>query len=222
MDMNAVRIIGLRSQNRLLAFSCLLFAWLAGCSKPPAPGETAAVPGYESSILRARGDKDAGFRSGSNSPIAREERGRFKGLNYFPPSLAFRYRVQLVRYPRPDSIRLGTNTGEIRDALRYGYFEFEAGGQKCRLQVYRTMEDIQSGGRQLFVPFRDATSGQETYGAGRYIDLHENTTGAYELDFNLAYNPYCAYTKSYSCPVPPAENTLPVPIPAGEKTYRKE
>jgi uncharacterized protein (DUF1684 family) len=107
----------------------------------------------------------------------------------------------------------------MRDALRYGYFEFDAGGKMCRVQVYRTIENIQAGGRELFIPFRDATSGQETYGAGRYLDLRENTTGAYELDFNKAYNPYCAYTETYSCPVPPAENTLPIPIPAGEKTY---
>jgi hypothetical protein len=107
----------------------------------------------------------------------------------------------------------------MRDALRYGYFEFEAGGQRCRVQVYRTIENIQAGGRELFIPFRDATSGQETYGAGRYLDLQENTTGLYELDFNNAYNPYCAYTETYSCPVPPAENTLPIPIPAGEKIY---
>jgi hypothetical protein len=95
----------------------------------------------------------------------------------------------------------------MRDALRYGYFEFDVQGHTCRLQVYRTMEDIQAGGRELF-------------GGGRYIDLRENTSGTYQLDFNQAYNPYCAYAKSYSCPVPPAENTLPVPIEAGEKNYQ--
>lgn len=77
-------------------------------------------------------------------------------------------------------------------------------------------------GPSLFIPFRDQTSGQETYGSGRYIDLAENTSGIYTLDFNRAYNPYCAYNDTYSCPLPPAENTLAVPIRAGEKKYHIE
>jgi uncharacterized protein (DUF1684 family) len=170
--------------------------------------------------LAARREKDAAFRSGTNSPIPEEERGSFNGLAYYPFQPSLRFQVRLVRYPRPELLRLGTSTGEMRDALRYGYFEFEAQGRICRLQVYRTMEDIQSGGRELFIPFRDATSGRETYGGGRYIDLPENTSGIYDLDFNEAYNPYCAYAKTYSCPLPPQENTLPLPIEAGEKNYR--
>ncbi len=74
-------------------------------------------------------------------------------------------------------------------------------------------------GATLFMPFRDATSGQETYASGRYIELKENTSGIYDLDFNRAYNPYCAYNSEFSCPVPPAENILKVPIRAGEKNY---
>ena len=102
--------------------------------------------------------------------------------------------------------------------MRYGYFEFQVGSKDCRLQVYR-LEDSAARGASLFVPFRDSTSGQETYGAGRYIDLKENTSGIYDLDFNRAYNPSCAYNSTYSCPVPPAENTLKVAIRAGEKKY---
>lgn len=115
---------------------------------------------------------------------------------------------------------MATNTGEIRSGLRYGYFEFRVEGQDCRLQVYR-LEDAPDtgGGAYLFVPFRDATSGIETYGAGRYIDLKENTSGVYDLDFNRAYNPYCAYNAQFSCPVAPADNTLKVPVRAGEKKY---
>jgi len=115
-------------------------------------------------------------------------------------------------------MRLGTNTGEIRRGLRYGYFDFQVGDQTCRLQVYR-LEDASGVGASLFIPFRDSTSGQETYAAGRYIDLKENISGVYDLDFNRAYNPYCAYNSEFSCPIPPAENTLNVAIHAGEKKY---
>ena len=85
------------------------------------------------------------------------------------------------------------------------------------MQVYRLEEAFSKPA--LFIPFLDATSGVETYEGGRYIDLTENTSGMYDLDFNRAYNPYCAYNPEYSCPAPPKDNTLPTPIRAGEKKY---
>ena len=127
--------------------------------------------------------------------------------------------MKLERYPAPAELRMGTNTSEQRRALRYGYFEFPLGGRTCRLQVYKIFETNESSSSSLFVPFRDATSARETYGGGRYIDLEENTSGVYDLDLNRAYNPSCAYGKDYSCPMPPLENTLPVPVHAGEKKY---
>jgi len=174
---------------------------------------------WEDSVLEARRRKDLQYKQERDSPIPDKDRERFQGLAYFPVDPAFRFQVQLHRHARPQRIRLGTNTGEMRDALRYGYVEIEVDGRLCRLQAYRT-EDSQSAGRPfLFIPFRDATSGRESYGGGRYLDLEENTTGLYDLDFNLAYNPLCAYGKDYSCPVPPEENRLPVAIRAGEKAY---
>ena len=155
----------------------------------------------------------------ADSPLPPQERTRFHGLSYFPVDRSMRFSVRLHRYPAPISVRLGTNTGEIRSGLRYGYFEFQVVGQIYRLQVYRLEDAPEDGGAQLFVPFRDSTSGQETYAAGRYLELKENTTGVYDLDFNRAYNPFCAYNSRYSCPVPPPENTLKVPIRAGERKF---
>ncbi len=192
---------------------------VSGCSRSSAERSSVFRP---DPVLEARVEKDRAFRSDSNSPIPPSSRSRFHGLSYFDVNPALRFHVKLNRYPVPREVHLGTNTGEVRQALRYGYFEFTVDGKNCRLQVYR-IEDTNTGGEpSLFVPFRDATSGKETYAAGRYIDLKENTTGYYDLDFNLAYNPYCAYSKEYSCPVPPAENTLPVSIRAGEKVYPKD
>jgi len=171
-------------------------------------------------LVIERQEKDIEFKSGRDSPIPDADRARFGGLAYFDVNPEFRFRARLNRYPRPERVRLSTNTGEIHSALKYGYFEFEIKGETYKLQVYR-VEDIpeNAGGPYLFVPFRDATTGKETYEAGRYIDFKENTSGVYDLDFNRAYNPYCAYGKSYSCPIPPAENTISIRIEAGEKKY---
>ncbi len=173
----------------------------------------------ESSVQQERASKDAMFKSDPDSPIPSKDRLQFQGLAYFPVDPGLRFSVRLARYSSPEPVRLGTNTGEIRSGLRYGYFEFQVQGEKCRLQVYRLEDAPDSGGVGLFIPFRDSTAGLETYSAGRYLDLKENTAGIYELDFNRAYNPTCAYNSKYSCPVPPEENRLTVAIRAGEKKY---
>jgi uncharacterized protein len=192
--------------------------FLSGCSDISSPSQNptnALDP-----VLRERTAKDAFFKTDEESPIMPGEKPDFRGLEYYPINPDLKFSARLHRYPTPGRIRLGTNTGEIRSGLRYGYFEFRVEGQNCRLQVYR-LEEAANRQASLFIPFRDATSGYETYGAGRYIDLKENTSGVYDLDFNRAYNPYCAYNAEFSCPIPPAENTLAVPIHAGEKKYSR-
>jgi len=192
----------------------LLLACLAcSCTRET---ETRAPAKSEAALLK-RQEKDKVFKHGPGSPLPEEEKARFQGLAYYQVNPAYRFKVTLHRYPDPEIVRFATNTEERRQFLRYGYFEFEIQGQKCRLQVYRATDEGEEA--MLFIPFRDATSGKETYGGGRYLDLKENTSGGYELDFNEAYNPYCAYGKNYSCPLPPRDNTLPVPVPVGEKNY---
>jgi uncharacterized protein len=169
-------------------------------------------------VLQERRDKDESFK-GENSPLSPADRARFHGLSYYPVDKSFRFSLALKRHPQPAALKIATNTGEMRVALRYGKFEFQVNGQPFVLQAYR-MEDMQTqGGALLFIPFKDATSGKETYAAGRYIEMKENTSGVYTLDFNRAYNPFCAYNSEYSCPIPPAENSLKVRIEAGEKLY---
>ena len=187
-----------------------------GCSRNQNPGRSQAIS--RDPVLQERAQKDASFLS-ADSPLVPKARSEFHGLSYYPIDPNLRFSVPLRRHQTPAQVRLGTNTGEIRTALRYGYFDFKVQNRDCRLQVYRLEDNPEGGGPSLFIPFRDATSGQETYGAGRYIDLRENTSGIYDLDFNRAYNPFCAYNNEFSCPVPPAENTLNVPIRAGEKKF---
>ncbi len=204
----------------------IILPLLASCRQKQNPATadvTVGKPalGYADELLRERRGKDMAFRKGDTSPLSEEDRPLFRGLNYYPANPALRFRVKLNRYPAPRRIRLATNTGEVRNALRYGYFDFEIEGTTYRLQAYRMEEDQVRDGPSLFIPFRDATSGSETYAAGRYLELAENTTGIYDLDFNRAYNPYCAYRTDYSCPLPPAENILTATIRAGERTYRR-
>jgi uncharacterized protein (DUF1684 family) len=199
-----------------LIWLCALLALAQACSENDVP----RAGTWQNALVRERREKDIAFRNGSESPLPERDRNGFQGLDYYPADPSLRFQLRLNRYPSPREVRIGTNTGEVRSGLRYGYFEFEVGGKVYRLQAYRMHEEQGGRGPSLFVPFRDATTGAETYAAGRYIELPENTTGVYELDFNRAYNPFCAYGRDFSCPVPPAENTLPIPIRAGEKRYR--
>ena len=170
---------------------------------------------YVRRIEAERIEKDDFFRTHPHSPIPWGVRGRMKGLEYFPIDPTYRFRVKLVRYPKPEPVVLATSKGVPRNMVKSGYFEFTIGGQTRRLQVYRSLEPDAS----LFVPFRDATSGVESYGAARYLDIEERPSDDYVLDFNLAYNPYCAYSNDYVCPFPPRENWLDIAIRAGEKDF---
>ena len=201
----------------LVAATTVTIPWSVACRAPEPDAEKETNP--SAAVIQTRMEKDRAFKFGSDSPIPQEDRSRFQSLAYYPVDRGYRFQVVLKRYPRPESVRMATNTGAQRDALRYGYFEFEIAAQHYRLQVYRTFENLDSTGSNLFIPFRDATSGNETYAAGRYLDLHENTTGEYTLDFNLSYNPYCVYSETFSCPFAPRENHLQVAIRAGEKDY---
>ncbi len=194
----------------------LLFMLSTACWDKETSG--ARPPVNTDPVLEERIAKDRAFKNESTSPLPASLRATFKGLAYYPIDPNMRFTVRLERYLSPKQVRLATNTGEIRTALRYGYFEFRIADQVCRLQAYR-LDDAPGSTPYLFIPFRDATSGRETYGAGRYLDLKENTTGIYELDFNRAYNPFCAYNEEFSCPLAPEENTLKVAIRAGEKNY---
>jgi len=176
---------------------------------------------YVKEIEALRREKDYFFREDPESPIPQSLRARFVGLAYFPVEPKYRVRAKLVREPNPQRVVMATSKGVPRDMVRIGFFEFEIDGTKLRLAAYKSVPPPghRHEDHSLFVPFRDATSGKETYGAARYLDLEDWRTDDYVLDFNPAYNPYCAYSDAYICPFPPQENWLAVPIRAGEKNF---
>ncbi|HEV8280298.1 MAG TPA: DUF1684 domain-containing protein [Candidatus Limnocylindrales bacterium] len=172
---------------------------------------------YREAVESFREDKDDYFGSNPHSPIPQGERGTFTGLPYFPVEESLRFDdLALEPYTgsEPSDFQIPTSDGKLRPAHRAGYLSFEIDGAQHRLTAYTFDE---GDGESLFVPFLDRTSGSETYGAGRYLDLEPEDDGTYSLDFNLAYHPSCVYDPKYSCPLTPAENRLPIRIEAGER-----
>ena len=171
---------------------------------------------YAEELQTERTMKDRFMASHVESPFVAERISGFTGLRYFPIDEKLRVRARLVRRPVPEEAYLRTNR-DGQASMRYvGDLEFRLGGRDLRLRVYHAGEGV---GTSVFVPFRDATSGTDSYGPGRYLVLDLTEEDEYELDFNRAFNPYCAYTEAFECGFPPAENDLPVPVRAGEKVW---
>ena len=172
---------------------------------------------YEEAVAAYRADKDDAFRTSDDSPIPLENRSGFLGVPYFPVDASLRFEgLTLEAYAgdQPVTFEIETTDGLRRPYVRAGTFRFDLQGQPLQLTAY-TADGFESG--QLFVPFTDGTTGTDSYGAGRYLDLGPEPDGSYALDFNLAYHPLCVYDPRYSCPLTPAENRLPIRIEAGER-----
>ncbi len=167
--------------------------------------------------------KDAFFKDDPASPLTPEQKKGFQGLNYYPEDAAMRFDLPVDEFPEKEQIEMQTSTGDAQTYNRYGKIKFNVDGQEAELTVY-------TNDQGYFLPFVDAQAGKETYGAGRYLEPVPVEDGKLYVDFNLAYNPYCAYDeppdlasnagrqpRMWSCPLTPFENRLKVPIRAGEK-----
>lgn len=175
---------------------------------------------WEQQLAANRHDRDVVFATDPDSPIPKAQRAAFRGLSHFPPDPAWRYAGWIEPYETPERISMVTTAGKPRPCERWGRVTFERDGRVLVLQVYRLLDlPERPGGSGLFLPFKDQTTGKETYEAGRYVDLDGPDGGPFLLDFNLAYNPSCAYgePERFQCPVTPAENRLPISITAGER-----
>lgn len=175
------------------------------------------MPDYAAEVAAFRAEKDAMFRESGESPVRREVLDTFVPLAYYPVDESYRVPAALTALSDAESpaFEMPTSTGQRRQMRRAGKLRFTLHGQTLTLTAFVSAED--TARNRLFVPFRDETAGIETYAAGRYLDLDRTPTGLYDLDFNRAYQPYCYYDVRYDCPIPPAENRLPLPIRAGER-----
>jgi uncharacterized protein (DUF1684 family) len=161
-----------------------------------------------------RAAKDDFFRTDQQSPLTPEQQRSFQGLRYYAERPDLALELEPEPYDQPERIEMLTSTGDTAVYQRWASVHFEVDGEPAELNVYR---DIASD--DLFLPFQDANAGGETYGAGRYLEVQTAAEGRLLVDFNYAYNPYCAYNEHWSCPIPPPENHLRVPIRAGEMAF---
>ncbi len=170
-----------------------------------------------SELTDFRAAKDRFFAQDQNSPLLPEQRRHFRHLEYYAENSALQLVLKLNETPdtEKEQFEMPTSTGDSRTHIRWGTFTFTVDGEPATLTVYRGAAEEDG----YFLPFADATTGQETYDAGRYLDLESLGNGDFLLDFNYAYNPYCAYNPQWSCPIPPPENRLKVAIRAGEKRF---
>ena len=175
--------------------------------------------GYNQTIQKEREDKDA-FMKGDESPFT-DTTEVFTGLKYFTPDLKYRVAAALEEIDTKKVVVLTTSDGKDQKYLEYAYATFSLDGVENKLLLLEIMDMGPQRGK-LFLAFADATSAMETYGAGRYLDV-KKVPGATSitLDFNQAYNPYCAYSDTFSCPFPPKANILKIAIRAGEKSYHE-
>lgn len=202
----------------------LLSVLLISCSKKQID------PNYLKEIENFRAEKDSIFKFDPNSPFNRDKSVKFTGLKYFDVNPDFVFKSKLYRYAIPETVIVLGTKGEERTQIKYGYFQFTYKGKTHKINVYKYPETSIKEGKEylrnyLAVWFRDLTTGDETYEVGRYLDVDEESPDPehlYTLDFNKAYNPYCAYTPIYSCAIPREEDFINIRITAGEKKYHQK
>jgi uncharacterized protein (DUF1684 family) len=167
---------------------------------------------------------NAEFKDASTSPLKNKDRKDFKGLEFFKVDSAYVVKAKFERTPEESPFEMKTTTDRLPVYVKYGVVTFNLKGQEHQLNVYQNQDLMEKEGFEdyLFLPFIDDTNGEETYGGGRYIDLRIPEGDEMVIDFNRAYNPYCAYNEKYSCPIVPRESYLALKVEAGVKAFHKD
>lgn len=173
-------------------------------------------------ILKFQQELNAEFKDPETSPLPDRYRKDFEGLDFYEPDTTYIVNAEFIRTPEALPFSMPTNTERQSTEVLYGIAKFSLNGKPQQLEIYQTPELIEQEKYKdyLFLPFTDATNGKETYGGGRYLDLKIPVGNTIVLDFNKAYNPYCAYNKKYSCPLVPAVNSLSLVVRAGVKAFK--
>ncbi len=195
----------------LVAAACAIAPLVACSSGPSAPDDSAYVEG----LAADRAVKDTYLLQGQDSPVPADKRGALLPLPYYPIDPSYAVPAALRLSDERPVFEMPTSTGAVRRMQLVGVLEFSLLGESRSLGAF-----VPEGTQQitrLFVPFADLTTGDSTYSAGRYLDIDTTTTGYYTIDFNRAYNPYCAYNDTYECPYPPPPNRLNALVRAGEQ-----
>ena len=198
----------------------------AGCRQETVRGRFLAIPAppsWQTALTEMRQSKDVQFQRDPTSPILPENKPSFRGLDYYEPDPAYYFVGQVEYYAQPESLEIITTAGQVRPARKVGQVEVPLPNGAQRLQVYQLLDEQpdERGFIGFFLPFKDLTSGKETYEAGRYLQLEGPPNGPFVLDFNKAANPWCAYgaPERYACPVTPQENRLDIEIKVGERKF---
>ena len=172
---------------------------------------------YTERLEQERKDKN-GYMLSSNSPLIEEDKQNFTGLNYYPIDEEFEVTARIEKTNNKQPIFIESTTGEQLKYIPFATATFELRGQQHSVMLYQDWEEKDPN--KLSLMFADETSAIETYGGGRYLDVMYRNTNSVIIDFNNAYNPFCHFNAEYSCPIPPRQNVLSIPIEAGEKIYK--
>ncbi len=173
---------------------------------------------YRTTILEKRKETDSFMRTSESSPFTDSLLSSYNGLTYFEPDPEYRVQAIINRIEIKEQLIIPTSDSQKQRYEKFAYADFRLKGERHRLLL---LKPIGFGPSEvIFTAFADATSGESTYGGGRYLDLKFKNARQITIDFNLAYNPFCAYNATFSCPLPPKENILPIAIEAGEKDYQ--
>jgi len=177
---------------------------------------------YTATVEAHRAQKNEDFKNEDKSPLfTKKERKEFVALHYFAVDEQYKVTAKYIPLAVEDTLEFMTSSGNPQAYAQVAMLEFTLHGQTLALPAYQGLELRQREGFEtyLFVPFTDETSGEQSYGGGRYLDVRVPNGDTLEIDFNYAYNPYCAYTSGYSCPIPKQESRLAVKVEAGEQVY---
>ena len=176
---------------------------------------------YESEIDAYRVHRDSVMEYAPYSPFNKKSKVEFHPLQYFDPDLEFLFYSKLFEYENKDTVEIFGTKGDEREAVRYGYLNLKYRTENHKINLYETRD--QKGDKYYMLWFTDKTTNNESYGVGRYLNfkISDNKETIYKIDFNLAFNPYCAYSKEYSCTIPLKEDYIDLAIEAGEKKFHE-
>ncbi|WP_209330505.1 DUF1684 domain-containing protein [Lunatimonas salinarum] len=194
----------------VVVFGSLIYMLLGGGESPEQ---------YKERIEAERERQYKYLKFNLESPLTEVQKRELEQLEFYPVDQTYLVKARLEPLETKKMVEIPLTDGSVEKYVRHSFAVFQLDGKEVRLLLLQAANEVDK--RNFFLAFADATSGEDTYGGGRFLNLRQDGQRSITIDFNLAYNPYCAYNPDYACPIPPRENILEIPIPAGEKNYDK-